>query len=410
MRGFFTWVSERRSIVLYLLIVGICCMIYFILQKLHYREGVSNLQVYYGAGKAALSGSELYRYSFDGGVGYFDSAPIVAYFFTPLTLVNYAVANGIYYFFILTIFIFLTPYLLYRLDKDYSIKPVNMGWVLVLTTLFLVDHLERELHLGNFNVFLLLNSILIYRLLSLKKIVLSGALMAFMVLMKPSLIVLIPLFFLFGCWRFILFSALFMVTGIGLPLIFGNHMLEYLRLMDWIAVWTENIMVYKSFNTIYGIYNQWVLNPMGYESGIFIVPAVLLLVAFFFYRWYKRVKSIHPDKYSILAFSVGLALVPSLIHADTEHFMWSWLVLILLFITLQGIKKNDRDLRIYSVLLLLAFIPYVLNSPDIVGRRFMLIFDEGGWLGFAHLVIIITFMYILSAERSKALVQPRIPE
>lgn len=407
MRGFFTWVSERRSIVLYLLVVGIVCMIYFILQKLHYREGVSNLQVYYGAGKAALEGSILYRYSFDGGVGYFESAPIVAYLFSPLTLTNYAVANGFYYFFILTIFIFLTPYLLYRLDKDYALKPLRVGWVLVLCTLFLIDHLERELHLGNFNIFLLVISLFIYRFLSLNKVFIAGLLMALIFLMKPSLIILVPLFFLFGKWRFVITWSVGVALGLSVPLLFGNHQLEYSRLLQWVEIWIENPLVYQSPNTLYGIYNQWILNPFGYESGLFIVPAVLLLVGFFFYRWYQRIKVIFPEMHSILGLAVGLALVPNLIHADTEHFMWSWLLLILLFIALQQLKKAKGQVRLYSCILTLAFIPYVLNSPDIVGRRLMLIFDEGGWLGFAHFIIIVTFMWILVSERNTPFIQPQ---
>lgn len=37
----------------------------------------------------------------------------------------------------------------------------------------------------------------------------------------------------------------------------------------------------------------------------------------------------------------------------------------------------------------LAFIPFTLNSPDIVGRKAMLLFDAGGLLGVANLLILL---------------------
>jgi hypothetical protein len=47
---------------------------------------------------------------------------------------------------------------------------------------------------------------------------------------------------------------------------------------------------------------------------------------------------------------------------------------------------SRRKTRI--VLLTLAFIPFALNSPDIVGSKIRLLFDEGG-LGVANVLILV---------------------
>jgi hypothetical protein len=81
-----------------------------------------------------------------------------------------------------------------------------------------------------------------------------------------------------------------------------------------------------------------------------------------------------------------IAFIPHLVNTDTEQFMWTWPLLTAMFLLLQQTSKEKRST--YIGLLSIAFIPLVLNSPDIVGRKLMLLFDEGGLLGLANLVLI----------------------
>lgn len=393
MGSFFKWVSAHRSIVLYLLIVGIGCMIYFILQKLHYREGVSNLQVYYGAGEAAWKGEPLYGRSFDGGAGFFESAPVIAYCFGALTLLPFALVNSFYYFAILIIYIFMTPYLLYRLEKDYHIRAVRMGWVLILVSFFLVDHLERELHLGNLNVFLLLMAFGMFRALERNRGVRASLLYALMVLMKPSMLILLPYFVWRGKRKVSLIAVGFLIAGFLIPVLHSGFFAEWERLTAWAQVWLANPLVHQSANTIYGIYNRWILNPLNYESGIAILPAVWILTGYILYRWYRNLTLVQGQVAPYVFFAVMTAVVPNLIHTDTEHFMWSWHLLTLLFILLQKMKGEGRRIHWIIAVLALVFIPYVVNSPDIVGRDLMIVFDEKGVMGFANLVIVGIFMW-----------------
>jgi hypothetical protein len=96
-----------------------------------------------------------------------------------------------------------------------------------------------------------------------------------------------------------------------------------------------------------------------------------------------------------------IAFIPHLVNTDTEQFMWTWPLLTVMFLLLQQTPKEKRST--YIGLLSIAFIPLVLNSPDIVGRKLMLLFDEGGLLGLANLVLIgITlFLFIKRTVESR---------
>jgi hypothetical protein len=65
--------------------------------------------------------------------------------------------------------------------------------------------------------------------------------------------------------------------------------------------------------------------------------------------------------------------------------MWVWPLLMLAIQTARSNQDQWRKTRI--ALLTLAFIPFAVNSPDLVGTRARLVLDEGG-LGIANLLIL----------------------
>jgi hypothetical protein len=86
-------------------------------------------------------------------------------------------------------------------------------------------------------------------------------------------------------------------------------------------------------------------------------------------------------------FAVLLALIPTLSHTDTEHFMFSFPCII--YVVYMLIQRQIRSQKWLVIgLLVLAFIPYCLNSPELVGRRMRFFFDEMGGIGIANLLII----------------------
>jgi hypothetical protein len=96
--------------------------------------------------------------------------------------------------------------------------------------------------------------------------------------------------------------------------------------------------------------------------------------------------------YEFVEFFLLVALVPSLVATDTEQFMWVWpLVTFSLALVFSDFIAKKWP---FIVLLILAFIPFCLNSPDIVGRKLQLLFDEQGLIGLANLVLVSLTVYL----------------
>ncbi|MEZ4800404.1 MAG: glycosyltransferase 87 family protein [Flavobacteriales bacterium] len=357
---------------------------------MHHRSGVANFEVYYKASEMLMDGQDFYGVSLDGGEGYYKYAPICTVAFIPFTFIPYGFADAVYYFLVLASFIVFTLFIIYWLEITLGVIPKSLGWLILLVNLFLVDHFERELHLGNLNVFLHIGFFSVFVLLQKGRNVTASILNGVLLLFQPWYALISIYFLIKGKIKHVLLSILFFAVGLILPIVFLGVEKNTELLQAWMDFYFHpNYLLADSPNTLYGIYNMWVLSPMGFHSSWSLVISFQVLVAlaiFVIDRWNKRFnRSPWSEFFEI---SVVLALIPNLIHTDTEHFMWSWPLLVMIFLLLQQITTSARIW--WSILMTLIFIPFVVNSPDIVGRKWMLIFDEGGFLGFANFLIVIT--------------------
>lgn len=380
------------------MICSLICMGYFILQKMHHRSGVANFEVYYKAADKLLNNEEFYGVSLDGGEGYYKYAPVCTIVFVPFTFLPYGIANAIYYFLVLAAFITFTLFVIYWLEIELKAIPKSLGWLIFLVNIFLVDHFERELHLGNVNVFLHVGFFFVYVLLQKQKWIWAGVLNGFLLLFQPWY-GLVSLFFLIkGKWKMVLLSLGVFGIGLLLPVLFLGVSKNAELLHSWYSFYMNpSTVLADSPNTFYGIYNMWLLAPFGYHSGWTLVLTFLFTSFLLIFWFHKRNQYYANSKWStFVELSIVLALIPNLIHTDTEHFMWVWPLLVFIFWQLQNLTTSRRLL--WSIPLVLVFIPFVVNSPDIVGRKWMLIFDEGGFLGMANLVIILTAIGLFMFE------------
>jgi hypothetical protein len=129
---------------------------------------------------------------------------------------------------------------------------------------------------------------------------------------------------------------------------------------------------------------------MNGGAGAWLVAVCLAVVASCIACWILRNDRLAGARWSsdvrFTEYFLLVALVPNLVHTDTEHFMWVWPMLALAIHETMKPDASRRKTRI--VLLTLAFIPFALNSPDIVGSKIRLLFDEGG-LGVANVLILV---------------------
>ena len=366
--------------------VALLCFAYLALEWNNGRAQMADFRVYYDAAHALTHGDTLYGKAFGVSSGFYKYSPFACMPFVPLTLLPYAAASIVYYILLTAALIFF----LWRVSEWVCNAKGNPAFAVTLVTgVFLIDHLERELHLGNINLFLLMLLFEVYRLLRSGKEWPAGLLYGLVLLFKPHFLLLLPYFLWKRKLRAATGAVLCVVVGLILPAV-GLGWDENMRLLRlWMqTIGDHNVALQQSPNTLYGLINRGL---MGGVAGPGLIIGVLALVAGLIGvglvmndrrngQWWTD--AIRFEEYFLL-----IGLVPNLVHTDTEHFMWVWPMLALAVYAALNAKAHYRIAII--CLLALAFIPFAVNSPDIVGQRLQLLFDEGG-LGVANVMILLT--------------------
>ena len=367
------------------IVVGIVCLGYLVLEWHNGRAQMADFRVYYDAANALIHGDTLYGKAFGVSSGFYKYSPFACIPFIPLALLPYGIASVFYYLLTTAAIIWFSL----RVSKVVSgTETLNTLTLPILTGLFLIDHLERELHLGNVNLLLLIALFESYVLLKSNRNAKGGALYGLVLLFKPHFLLLLP--YLIWKKRIIAVSSCFAVIGLGLliPTAALGWQQNVQLLQQWAhAMSDHNIALQLSPNTIYGLINNAFMHG---NAGAWLVLTCLVAVASCFAFLILRNDRMAGARWSsdvrFTEYFLLVALVPNLVHTDTEHFMWVWPMLALAIY--ESMKTDGIWRKTRIALLTLAFIPFALNSPDIVGRKIRLLFDEGG-LGVANVLILV---------------------
>jgi len=183
----------------YLLLAFLIIML--VLEIINQRFWLSDFKVYYGAAENLQYNQSIYGQLFSLGSGYYKYSPFAAIVFIPFTFLSYFYACVLFYFIIGISVIYIFNFLILWLsDSNNEVSKHLLFKISLLTFLFSAVHFQRELHLGNVNLFLL--SILLFICQNFKndKIFISSFLLAIVVLFKPHFIVLLPLFIVKRVW------------------------------------------------------------------------------------------------------------------------------------------------------------------------------------------------------------------
>ncbi len=393
----FEWSGYTNSVKRFVLITFLLCVAYYVLESINGRAQMADFRVYYEAARAFLNGSPMYGEAFGIGSGYYKYSPIACFPFIPFALLPYTAASILYYFIIAYSIIWFSLRLWFDL-KSFEGLMSNSGWVLFVISIFMADHLERELHLGNVNLFLLIVAYQIWRLIRDKKDLTAGVLFGILLLFKPHFLILLPYFIWKGKWKVCSWALIVFLAGLLLPAFIKGFSLNLNLLLQWkSALADHNIQLAESPNTIYGILNRFVLNHQG--GQMFLLATLLIvaiIVAGFIWSNQRRLKN---NDIRFIEYFLLLALIPNLMHTDTEHFMWTWPLIVFVFVGLFEMPYKNRLPVI--ILVGLAFFPYCLNSPDIVGKKMGHLFDEGGLLGIANLILISVALWIYKVKSNR---------
>lgn len=381
----------------FVIITGLICLGYYFLELANHRAQMADFRVYYDAANAFIHDTQLYGKAFGVSSGFYKYSPFACIPFIPLAVLPYSVASFIYYLIIVAAICWFMVKLFDEIQPNTNWKSGHKGWALFFVALFMADHLERELHLGNVNLFLLIMAFAIFDFLRKNKNKSAGILFGVLLLFKPHFLILIPYFIWKKKWTTLFASAGSVLVGILLPTLIKGYQGNIQLHAEWlIAMKDHNVKLEESPNTMYGIVNHFLLNHHG---GLWLIGLLLLITAGLFALFLLRNKRV--EKNEDIRFSeyfLLIALIPNLTHTDTEHFMWSWPLIAYVIISL--ITTQIRHKLYYFIAMFLAFIPYCVNSPDIVGKQIRFLFDEGGLLGTANILILICAV-LIAIEQSR---------
>ena len=362
-------------------------VLYLLLLFVNHRFQLSDFNVYYGAADALINGEQVYGKAFGLSSGYYKYSPEILVPFLPFALLKYDVAAVLFYLINSGIILLLLNEFKQTFFKSYEWGR-EVWFFLIVTVLFFGDQLERELFLGNVNALLLLLTLWSVRSIENNQRAKAGLIYAVVLCFKIHFLILLPYFILKKEWKVLLYTV---VGLLGMLLILflcvpGRFVVLH---SQWLkAVQAHNVQLDQSPNTIYFVI-QKVLSSL--HMAVISVAAVLIGLSiagltYLKFIWKNIGKGFQSNEALIL-----LALIPVLTHTDTEHFLWAMPFFLMILITVS--KWNKKGKIAAGVVLFFASIPFLFNSPDIVGKGLSKQLDEGG-IGFMLiLLLLLSFLY-----------------
>jgi hypothetical protein len=162
---------------------------------------------------------------------------------------------------------------------------------------------------------------------------------------------------------------------------------------EWFCAMKEHSGYLSSSHTIFSLLNYYAgvqISPAFGLAGL--CSAAILLFGYFYFREKKGTnkKSKLELQPMIMFFFLLIALVPSLLITDTEHFLFSLPLIVFLIMKVSSAKKAA-----WTALLVFVLIMYGGNSSDLVGRTLAAKFETMGLLGISNLVLITLAFYFL---------------
>ena len=362
-------------------------VLYLVLLFINHRFQLSDFNVYYGAADALLNGEQVYGQAFGLYSGFYKYSPEILVPFLPFALLNYDVAAVLFYLINTGIIL-----LLLNEFKQAFFKSKAWGrevwFFLIVAVVFFGDQLERELFLGNVNALLLLLTLWSVRSIENKQHVKAGLIYAFVLCFKIHFLILLPYFILKKEWKVLLFTIVG-IAGMALVLFICIPNKFVVLHTQWFeAVQAHNIQLDQSPNTIYCFLQKIFSSLHMPVISIAVVLMGLSIVgaAYLIFIWKNIGKGFQSSEALIL-----VALIPVLTHTDTEHFLWAMPFFLMVLLVISTWNKKWKTIGV--VVLVLASIPFLFNSPDLVGKSFSKQLDEGGIGLSLMLLLVLSFLY-----------------
>lgn len=343
----------------------------------------NDFEVYYGATKDYFSGNNPYIKNYGLDTGFFKYPPTTLYFFGLAILMKFFFVQ-IVHIVVLAISFLISIFILHKVIFEESINTQkSIVGIYFLGFVFIVIHIAREFHMGNVNLILLgLFSLGLWYLKEQKQSHVA-IFWSIMVVLKPIVILaFIPLFF-FQQWKTMIYMVMFGLLFLAVPIAFSGWIGNMLLWKAWFASVAKHGQYLSSENSLtyltefyFHIKSAWIPSLIG----LFVLLSTML---FFVSKGRKSVRDM------IIWSIVLLGFTPNFFVTDTEHFVLSLPLLLLLVYQLIRTKNI-----IYWILFVALVVPFSLNSNDILGRNISDYIDKIGLMGISNIGFICLYIVL----------------
>lgn len=362
-------------------------VLYLVLLFINHRFQLSDFNVYYGAADALLNGEQVYGKAFGLSSGFYKYSPEVLLPFLPFALLKYDVAAVLFYLINTGIILLLLNEFKQTFFKSYEWGK-EVWFFLIVTVLFFGDQLERELFLGNVNALLLLLTLWSVRSIENKQHARAGLIYAVVLCFKIHFLILLPYFILKKEWKVLLYTIIGLL-GMAITLFICVPNRFVVLHTQWLkAVQAHNVQLDRSPNTIYHFVQATLssLHMAVVPTAAVLIGLTLAGLGYLKFIWKNIGKGFQMNEGLVL-----ISLIPILTHTDTEHFLWAMPVILMVMLAISTWNKKAK--RLGGILMFLLSIPFLFNSPDLVGKAMSKSLDEGG-LGLSlMLLLVLSFLY-----------------
>lgn len=386
MKALFQQPSYRYFILLSLLLFGLM----FMAEINNGRFWLYDFQVMYGAAEAFLSGEPVYGVTFGLDTGFYKYSPLTMLFFIPFTFLDYFSAS-IIDFWINALATISTVILLEKIIRKHLIGLTRLTSLLLFSLILCgINHIVRELHLGNTNMVLLFLLTLTVKLTLENKAAQAGIVLSLVIFTKPYFIICgLPLL-AFGYYRTVIATAvsgiIFLLISI---LISGTQMY-----LDWFDAMLAHNGYLISHHTLFSIVETWtgISVPTSFAFPLLFIAAIGTTL-YVYFRSRNTEKETKQKAFVILFFTL-VSIPPNILITDTEHFLFALPMVAILLFYIAQLKK-----AVWIVLFIVLAFAYGGNSTDLFGKELSQQIDQFGILGISNLVIILTVLFLFQKDK-----------
>lgn len=386
MKALFQQPSYRYFILLSLLLFGLM----FTAEIKNGRFWLYDFQVMYGAAEAFMSGEPVYGTTFGLDTGFYKYSPLTMLFFIPFTFLDYFSAS-IIDFWINVLATISTIMLLEKIIQKHLIQLTRVSSLLLFSLILCgINHIVRELHLGNTNMVLLFLLTLVAKLALENKVIQAGIILSLVIFTKPYFIICgLPLL-AFGYFRTIFATA---ISGIIFLLI--SVMISGTQMyLDWFDAMLAHNGYLISHHTLFSIVETWtgVSAPTSFAFPLLFVAAIGATIYFYFRS--RNTKKETKQKAFLILFFTLVSIPPNILITDTEHFLFALPMVAILLFYIAQLKK-----AVWIALFIVLAFAYGGNSTDLFGKELSQQIDQLGVLGLSNLIIIVTVLLLFHKDK-----------